>query len=76
MAENIALTVTELFELTHYVRALEQLRELQRMGIRAHRRADGTVCVLRAWLAEPGQMGAQSGPKLRPVRGLNNGAPA
>ncbi len=53
MAENIALTVTELFELTHYVRALEELREPQRMGIRAHRRADGTVCVLRAWPADP-----------------------
>lgn len=76
MAENIALTANELFELTHYVRALEQLRELRLMGVRAHRRADGTVCVLRAWLAEPGQLSAQSGPKLRPIRGLNNGASA
>lgn len=76
MAEPIALTVAELSELTHYKRAVEQLRELRRMGIRAHRRADGTVCVLRAWLAEPAKMGAQSGPKLRPIRDLSNGASA
>jgi hypothetical protein len=73
MPELLALTPEELHELTHYVRSAEQLRELQRIDIRAHRRADGTVCVLRAWLAVPHKVSAKSDPKLRSIKGEHHG---
>jgi hypothetical protein len=61
---SLTLTADELYEITHYRRAKEQLRELQAMGIKARRRHDGTICVLRADVA-PSNEQPKPKPKLR-----------
>ncbi len=48
----VALSPAEILEITGKTQPAAQLRHLRRMGIRAERRADGTVCVLHAWLTE------------------------
>lgn len=73
MEQNgIALTPDEIYTLTHLKRAKEQLRELARMGIKATRRVDNTVCVLRMHVTTPalllaGQAGSD-GPQLKSSR--------
>lgn len=62
---SLYLTDEEIEGLTHLVRAAAQLRHLRRMGIRAERRPDGSVLVLRAWLAERPEAAAQSKPRPR-----------
>lgn len=54
-AVGISLTLSEgeIYEITHLVRPADQLRVLTSMGIRARRRSDGSVMVLRAWLSSP-----------------------
>jgi len=61
----LALAPDEIFDLTHRSRSDAQLRHLRRMGIRAERRPDGSVLVLRAWLAERPESAAQSAPRPR-----------
>lgn len=62
----LALTPAEILELTKpLTRPAAQLRHLRRMGIRAARRPDGSVLVLRAWLAERPESAAQSSPRPR-----------
>lgn len=58
--EGLTLTDDELRELTGYRRGAEQLRELARMGIKAHRRRDGSVAVARSWIAAAAMPGAKS----------------
>lgn len=63
---TLALSPTEILELTRpLTRPHAQLRHLRRMGIRAERRPDGSVLVLRAWLADRPDPGAQSSPRPR-----------
>lgn len=63
---TLALSPDEILELTRpLTRPHAQLRHLRRMGIRAERRPDGTVLVLRAWLADRPGSGAQSSPRPR-----------
>lgn len=53
-ASKLTLTEAELYDLTHYRRPAEQLRELEYLGIPAKRRRhDNTVCVLRVHLQNP-----------------------
>lgn len=60
------LTSSEILDLTRpLTRPHAQLRHLRRMGIRAERRPDGSVLVLRAWLAERPGSAAQSSPRPR-----------
>jgi hypothetical protein len=59
------LSETELFELTRYRRAKEQLRELAELGVPARRMRDNTVRVLRMHLA-PGATPAGQPPTKRP----------
>lgn len=47
------LSPDEIYDLTHYRRAAEQMRELAALGIPARRRHDNTVCVLRAHVHNP-----------------------
>lgn len=58
---GLTLTAEEIFELTGYRRASRQLRSLERQGIRAWARADGTIAVLRAQFNT-----ANSGAIIRP----------
>lgn len=64
---SLTLTDAELFDLTHYRRPAEQLRELESLGIPAKRRRhDNTICVLRIHLLNPGtQKPATPRPQLR-----------
>jgi Domain of unknown function (DUF4224) len=67
---TICLTPDEIFEITKKVQPAAQLRALKRMGIRAYRRDDpqGSVCVVRDWLAGTAAAGAQSRPRLKSDR--------
>ena len=47
---GIVLTDDEIYEITRYKLAAKQLRALKEMGIKATRRHDNTVCVLRVHL--------------------------
>lgn len=47
------LSPQEIYDLTHYKRPAEQMRELAAMGVPARRRHDNTVCVLRADVRNP-----------------------
>jgi hypothetical protein len=60
------LSDAELFELTRYRRAAEQLRALARLGIPAQRMRDNTVRVLRMHLVTP----AAPSPTIRPTLNL------
>jgi hypothetical protein len=63
------LTPDEIYDITHYRRAKEQLRELQALGIPARRRHDGTVCVLRMHTMAPAaNQAASPGPTLKSSR--------
>lgn len=73
MEQNgIALTADEIYTLTHCKRAKEQLRELARMGIKATRRVDNTVCVLRMYVTMPAALlagqASNDGPQLKSLR--------
>jgi hypothetical protein len=57
------LTPEEIYEITHYKRPAEQLRELAELGIPARRRHDNTVCVLRVHYQQ--QKPADQRPKLK-----------
>jgi hypothetical protein len=67
---DAALSEEEIIRLTHYRRAAEQLRELERLGIPAKRRHDNTVCVLRMHTVHPSspQASANQSPKLKSSR--------
>jgi hypothetical protein len=66
---TVALTPEEIVDITHKVQPAAQLRHLRRMGVRAERRKDGTVCVLRAWLANVNAPAPESKPRLKSDRG-------
>lgn len=59
------LSEAEIFEITHYRRPKEQLRALAEMGIKATRRHDNTVCVLRVHYSQPATQQEQLRPKLK-----------
>jgi len=66
---TVALTTEEIYKITHKVQPAAQLRHLRRMGVRAERRADGTVCVLHACLASNKAPAPESKPRLKSDRG-------
>jgi hypothetical protein len=52
---KVTLSPREIYEITHRKRAAEQVAELLALGIPAKLRAhDNTVCVLRAYVINPG----------------------
>ena len=57
------LSPDELVELTRYKMAKFQMRELERIGIRATLMRDNTVLVLRAHLINPGMVVANQAPQ-------------
>lgn len=61
------LSSDELFELTRYRRAAEQLRALKELGVPARRMRDNTVRVLRMHLMAPAAVAPTSTarPKLK-----------
>jgi hypothetical protein len=59
------LSEAEIYEITHYRRPAEQLRALAQLGIKASRRHDNTVCVLRVHYNHPPTVQEQSRPKLK-----------
>lgn len=67
---SVCLTYDEIVEITGKVQPAAQLRELQRIGIRAYRRkdAEGSVCVVREWLASRPAPAAESRPVVRSQR--------
>ena len=67
---DVTLSAEEIYSITRKAQPAAQLRHLRRMGIRAYRRSDaeGSVCVLRAWLAVNEEGGAQSQPRLKSDR--------
>lgn len=67
MAE-LALSDQELFDLTHYRRAAEQLRVLKEMGVPATRLRDNTVRVLRMHLIHPAAMVSAPHPVRKSAR--------
>jgi hypothetical protein len=66
--EGPVLSPAEIYEITHYRRAAEQLRELDALGIPAKRRHDNTVCVLRMHATQPSGGQAGRGPTLKSSR--------
>lgn len=66
--EEPVLSPAEIYEITHYRRAAEQLRELDALGIPARRRHDNTVCVLRMHAMLPNGDQARRGPTLKSSR--------
>jgi hypothetical protein len=70
--EELTLSSDEIYAITHYKLPKKQLAALQALGIPAQlRRIDNTVCVLRAYVKNPG--GAQAptapaGPKRKSAR--------
>lgn len=63
-----ALSPEEIYGITHYRRAAEQLRALIELGIPAKRRHDGTVCVLRMHTIAPGGGTITQAPRLKSSR--------
>jgi hypothetical protein len=63
---NLVLTRDEIVTITHRKRPIEQLKDLQAMGIPATRRHDNTICVLRADVTTLRQ--AANAPETRPQR--------
>jgi hypothetical protein len=59
------LSPEEIYDLTHYRRAAEQLRELAVLGIPARRRHDNSVCVLRMHVLQPTGKSDAPRPKLK-----------
>jgi hypothetical protein len=70
--EDLTLSSDEIYAITHYKLPKKQLAALQAMGIPAQlRRIDNTVCVLRAYVRNPGSAPAAaniSGPKRKSAR--------
>mgnify|MGYP003574973742 FL=1 len=68
-AESLTLSSAELRELTGYTRAAEQFAMLTKMGIKAHRRRDGSICVARVWVAAAAapstKPGSSTGPRVK-----------
>jgi len=57
----LALTQEEIFELTRPLKQpAAQIKYLRSIGIRAERRPNGQVLVLREWLAPAAESGAES----------------
>lgn len=67
---DLSLTPEQIYEITGKVQPAAQLRELRRMGIRAHRsdNPDRPVMVLHAWLADEPKTTAQSEPRIKSDR--------
>jgi len=59
------LSDAELYELTRYRRAAEQLRALKELGVPARRMRDNTVRVLRMHLVVPAVPSPTIRPKLK-----------
>lgn len=57
---DLILSDEEIYDITHYRRAHEQLRKLKEMGIPATRLHDNTVRVLRMHLIHPTTTAAPS----------------
>lgn len=52
--DSPVLSDDEIYQITHYRRPKEQLQALKELGIPARiRKIDNTVCVLRAYIANP-----------------------
>jgi len=62
--DELALTASELKELTGYARSSKQMEVLAKLGVRAYLRPDNTVLVLRAHLRAPDAPAAVDRPKL------------
>jgi hypothetical protein len=65
---DLMLSEMEIYELTHYRRAKEQLRMLKEMGVPATRLRDNTVRVLRMHLVHPAAMPAPMAPQRKSTR--------
>ena len=72
------LTVAEIIQATGKTQPAAQIRHLRRMGIRAERshNTDSPVLVMRAWLALPPPVSAESRPKLNSDTRGNHGQAA
>jgi hypothetical protein len=73
--EDLILSSEEIYAITHYKIPKKQLAALQALGIPAQlRRIDNTVCVLRAYVKNPGGTqapaapAAPAGPKRKSAR--------
>ncbi len=66
---DLILSAEELYELTGYRRASNQLRVLKEMNIPARRRADNTVTVMRMHCIHPSSVQPQANtPQLKSPR--------
>lgn len=65
---SLVLSPDEIAEITGKTQPAAQIRHLRRMGIRAERRSDGSVCVVREWLADRPRNATQSKPRLKSER--------
>lgn len=65
---SVELSEEEIYNITHYRRAAEQLRALRELGIPARRRHDNTVCVLRMHAISPGGTLVAPRPVLKSAR--------
>lgn len=62
---DLTLSQDELRALTGYRRGAEQLAKLREMGIKAHRRRDGSIAVARVWLAAAAESTPKSEPRIK-----------
>lgn len=65
--DTLVLSKEEIFELTHYRRARNQMKSLASLGIPAYLRHDNTVCVLRADVTAPRAL-TRAAPQRKSVR--------
>jgi len=70
--EELTLSSQEIYAITHYKLPKKQLAALQALGIPAQlRKIDNTVCVLRAYVNNPGaapKLTMPTGPKRKSAR--------
>lgn len=70
--EDLTLSSQEIYAITHYKLPKKQLAALRALGIPAQlRKIDNTVCVLRAYVKNPGGAPAAAiatGPKRKSAR--------
>jgi len=70
--DELTLSKQEIYAITHYKLPKKQLAALEALGIPAQlRKIDNTVCVLRAYVNNPGGVPkpvAPSGPKRKSAR--------
>jgi len=70
--DDLILSSQEIYAITHYKLPKKQLAALQALGIPAQlRKIDNTVCVLRAYVRNPGGPAAAAntpGPKRKSAR--------